>query len=89
MTIFIVSSVNTDSSDGLTQAVNREVAEADRVALTDRTWLVSFPGTSIELKDKLGISKGAVSGLVSSVPDITGVGPLDLAKWIQDKQTGV
>ena len=42
-----------------------------------------------ELKSKLGISKGTVSGLVSSVPDITGVGPFDLAKWIQDKQTGV
>ena len=89
MTIFIVSGVNSDSSDGLSQAISREVAEADRIALTDRTWLVSCPGTSIELKSKLGISKGTVSGLVSSVPDITGVGPFDLAKWIQDKQTGV
>ena len=41
-----------------------------------------------ELKAKLGIKTNALGGFISSAPDISGVGPMNLAQWIKEKQTG-
>lgn len=88
MTIFIVSSADDTPIGSLETAINKEIAEADRIKLNSLSWLISFPGSALELKAKLGIKTNALSGFISSAPDISGVGPMNLAQWIKEKQTG-
>lgn len=94
MAIFVVSSVSGDTQEAgqtrdtaLKTAVEKEIAQADRINLTPFSWLVAFKGTVIELKEKLGIKKGGVTGFVSSAPEISGIGPNSLAQWITSKQS--
>ena len=88
MTIFVVSGYSDTPSDKLPEVLEREVAEADRIKLTQLTWLVAFNGSSKELQEKLGIKKGGLSGFVSTATEISGVGSFELAQWIKAKQSG-
>ena len=83
MAIFVVASTSEETASKLAEAVCYEIAEADRIQVNCTTWLVEFPGDSVDVAVKIGIKKGGIPGLVTSAPDIVGLGPKPLADWIK------
>lgn len=70
--------------DKLTEAIQTNIAEADRLRLNSCTWIVSFEGTASELNEKVGI-RGGKSGLalVAQVEDTAGFGPKLVGEWLR------
>lgn len=83
MAIFVVASTSEETIPKLAEAVRHEIAEADRIQINSATWLVEFPGDSVDVAVKIGIKKGGIPGMVTSAPDIVGLGPKPLADWMR------
>ncbi len=93
MAIYIVTPL-TISSAALNKAVEDTIAlQADKYKLqSDRGWLISFDGTTVELSNHIGLTgqpQGEVSPIGSAivVPVTTyyGRGPADMWEWLKTR----
>jgi hypothetical protein len=92
MAIFLITPL-ANNVERVDQVVSEGLLERDRFKLAGRGgWLVSFPGTSIELSNKLGVtgqSEGetpsVASVLITSVGAYYGRGSADMWEWLKTR----
>lgn len=92
MAIFLITPL-ANNVERLDEVVVAGLPERDRFKLAGRGgWLVSFPGTSIELSNSLGITgqpegvaPSLASVLITSVGAYYGRGSADMWEWLKTR----
>lgn len=93
MSLFVISALakqekeNEDcpcpTKEKLITAIEKNIAESDRLQINPCTWVVSFKGTANQLSDKVGITKGESGlALITSVQGTAGYGPRTVGEWL-------
>ena len=92
MAIFILTPLTNDPS-GINTAVEQSISDpADRFKLqAGRGWLISFPGTSVELCNHIGLT-GQPDGtpimgsaIVVPITSYYGRGPSEMWEWLKTR----
>jgi hypothetical protein len=82
MPVFAV--ISTKEPQKLTASVTEKIPDGDRYKLTSDSWLVSFPGTTTQLTESIGISDGtAGSAVVLAVGNYFGRANPDIWEWLK------
>ena len=92
MSVFLITPL-ANNVDRVDEVVSRGLSERDRFKLAGQGgWLVSFPGTSIELSNLLGITgqpegtaPALASVLITSVGAYYGRGSADMWEWLKTR----
>ena len=86
MTQFMVLSMAKDDETSLKSSIETNIAPADYLELvSNRSWLVAFPGTASELSEKLGAKDGSHGHFFNtSMNDISGYGPKTVIEWMDE-----
>ena len=92
MTIFLITPL-AQNSKKVDLVVTSHVTERDRFKLAGEAgWLISFPGTTVELSNSLGITgqpadtpPSLASVLITSVGTYYGRGSADMWEWLKTR----
>lgn len=92
MAIYLITPLG-NNADKVDLVVSSALVERDRFKLASRSgWLVSFPGTSVELSNLLGITgqpdgkpPSLASVLITSVGTYYGRGSADMWEWLKTR----
>jgi hypothetical protein len=92
MAIFILTPLTGDPS-AINAAVERSISDpADRFRLqSDRGWLISYPGTSVELCNVIGLTgqpegtPSIGSAIVVPISSYYGRGPSEMWEWLKTR----